>query len=285
MKQCYQSGQALIVILLVMAVGLTVGLASASRSITDIHISHQEEESARAFSVAETGIEQALLSQSEASGSVSLGGVDINYQVTVNSGGSTVFDFNGKKFAAGDTQSVWLVGHNADGEPDPSISYPPDGNVDVCWGSNAEDKLAVEVNLIYQNSDNSFGLIRGAFDADPIRGNNFDPSDNSSSCDDANLAFSEIIRFGVNKPGFQRLPVGAIPYLLRIKLLYNGEELEPLAVKARGGNTLPSQGKCYESTARVINSGVTRKVRQCQFYKAPPAIFDYSLYSESGLLK
>ncbi|MGB9585898.1 MAG: hypothetical protein ACPL7A_00585, partial [Anaerolineales bacterium] len=54
------SGQALLIILLVMAVGLTIGLAVISRSVTDIRISRQEEESARMFSVAEAGIEEAL---------------------------------------------------------------------------------------------------------------------------------------------------------------------------------------------------------------------------------
>ena len=53
-------GQALIIILLVMAVGLTMGLAVVSRSVTDIRISQQEEESARAFSAAEAGIRQQL---------------------------------------------------------------------------------------------------------------------------------------------------------------------------------------------------------------------------------
>ncbi|MBU3957074.1 hypothetical protein KKI19_02265 [Patescibacteria group bacterium] len=43
------SGQALLIILLVMAVALTIGLSVVSRSITDIRISQEQEQSARAF--------------------------------------------------------------------------------------------------------------------------------------------------------------------------------------------------------------------------------------------
>jgi Tfp pilus assembly protein PilX len=44
------SGQTIIIVLLAIAVGLTIGLAVISRSVTSIRISRQEEESARAFS-------------------------------------------------------------------------------------------------------------------------------------------------------------------------------------------------------------------------------------------
>ncbi len=60
MKIKQNSGQTLLIIVLIAAVILTVGLAVASYSITDIKISQQEEESARAFSAAEAGIEEAL---------------------------------------------------------------------------------------------------------------------------------------------------------------------------------------------------------------------------------
>lgn len=46
--------------LLIGLVVLTIGLGVASRSITDIKLSRQEEESARTFNVAEAGIEELL---------------------------------------------------------------------------------------------------------------------------------------------------------------------------------------------------------------------------------
>src|SRR4030067_2407301 len=56
----YQKGQALLIILLVLSVVLTLALSFVSRSVTDITITSQEEESVRALSAAEAGVEQAL---------------------------------------------------------------------------------------------------------------------------------------------------------------------------------------------------------------------------------
>jgi len=69
---------------------------------------------------------------------------------------------------------------------------------------------------------------------------------------------------------------------LRLKLLYN-TDLQPIVIQAN--SDLPEQGKCYESIASVQVSDVTRKIRQCQFFQAPPEIFDYVLFSESDLVK
>lgn len=55
-----QSGQAGIVVILLMIVILTVGLSIASRTSKDVEISIQDENKARTFSTAESGVEQAL---------------------------------------------------------------------------------------------------------------------------------------------------------------------------------------------------------------------------------
>ena len=55
-----QKGQVGLVLLVVMAVVVAIAMSVASRSLSDTVISRQEGESAAAFSVAETGIENAL---------------------------------------------------------------------------------------------------------------------------------------------------------------------------------------------------------------------------------
>lgn len=55
-----RGGQVLLIVVLTMVVALTVGLSIASRTITNLKFSKQSEESQRAFSAAEAGIEQAL---------------------------------------------------------------------------------------------------------------------------------------------------------------------------------------------------------------------------------
>src|SRR5690242_2552024 len=55
-----QKGQAIIILLLIMLVGLTVGLAITQRSLSDLSTSNKVEQSSRAFNAAEAGLEQAL---------------------------------------------------------------------------------------------------------------------------------------------------------------------------------------------------------------------------------
>lgn len=57
-----EQGQVLLIIILVMVVSLTVGLSVVTRSITNLRVSTEEENSQRAFYAAEAGVEIALKS-------------------------------------------------------------------------------------------------------------------------------------------------------------------------------------------------------------------------------
>lgn len=59
-KHHKEHGQVLLVIILIMVVSLTVGLSIATRSITNLRVSTEEENSQRAFYAAEAGVERAL---------------------------------------------------------------------------------------------------------------------------------------------------------------------------------------------------------------------------------
>jgi len=274
------SGQTLLIILLVTAVILTIGLAVASYSITNIKISRYEEESARAFSAAEAGIEEALkLGSAPESGLVDIGDITAEVSETVQ-GGGTDFDFAGSKFESEELANIWLVGHTDEGALDPSTYFPAGGNITICWGDDTvidDNTPAIEAALLYQDAG-TFKVARGAFDPKADRGNGFDVADSTGGGNCGDLAFAEdldlVADFGI--------PGGAIPYSLRLKLFYN-PELEPIAVSA--SEDLPLQGKCYESQATIAESSVSRKVRQCQFYESPPGIFDYVLFSTGDLVK
>jgi len=278
-----QRGQALLIVVLVMAVALTIGLAVVSRSITDIKISRQEEESARVFSVAEAGIEEALKLGSGTSGTIGEGEALIGYTVSeTGQGGGTEFVF--PAINAGDTQTVWLVEHDNDGNLTETGRYT--GNtIDLYWGNENQDPNqsttpALEVSVIYKEGT-SYKLTRGAFDPNSSRRND-------NSFDEADVGSYSIggKTFRFRKLGFT-LP-GGTPYAVRLRLIYNLDQAQILGVadnNADGAQNFPSQGKCYESTASLSTSGITRKVQQCQFHKTPPGIFDYVLFSEGGLTK
>ncbi len=271
------SGQALIIVLLILAVGLTVALSVISRSVTNVRISRQEEESARAFSAAEAGLETAL--QSGGTEPVSVGAITANIAKT-NQGGDVTFNFGGHEYASGEVATVWLVGHNdVTGEPDPSVFFVPTNRIDVCWNVGG----AVEITLIYYDDDdlaNRYKVTRWAYDTDPTaRGNNFSLADSTPGpyCDTLGLAYRARI-----DPISGGIAAADKIFALRIKPIYNATT-QSLGVYSPDSEPFPDQGVCYTSTATVPVSGVTRSVQQCQFYKAPPAIFDYVLYSDGDL--
>ena len=273
------SGQTLLIILLIAAVILTVGLAIASYSITDIKISQQEEESARAFSAAEAGIEESLRVGSATD--VTVG--NITAKVTeIAQGGESKFDFGGLKFASGELTNVWLIGHTQEKDLNPEVNFPNDGKITLCWGDenqvSSDNPPALEASLVYK-SGTSYKVIRAGFDPKSGRIGGFESVDDNNGGNCGNLAFAKNIALN---SGTFALPSGAIPYLLRLKLLYNTDE-QPLAVWA--DSNLPNQGKCFDSSATVTESNVTRKIRQCQFFEAPPALFDYVLFSSGNLTK
>lgn len=281
------SGQALIVILLVMAVGLTVALAIISRSITDIRVSRQEEESARAFSIAEAGLEQALISKLPGTYPVGTEGDSALVAVADEcSGGGQIFNFGGEEFDEGKVQSVWLVGHTG-GLPDSNSHFPEDGQITLCWGkSGTSEEVAIEASLIYKVSQLSseFRVARGAFDVDPTsHGNNFNPADGTGGGYCGDLQYKEELVLNgspADSDGNFQLTSGNIPYLLRLKLLYNTSP-QPIVVYGNGDN-FPFQGEGYDVTANVAGGASTR-IRHCQFYESLPEAFDYVLFSEGDL--
>ena len=267
-----QRGQALLIVVLVMAVALTIGLAVVSRSITDIKISRQEEESSRVFSVAEAGIEEALKLGSGTSGTIS----EISYTVSETAqGGGTEFVFP-KAIEAGDTQTLWLVEHEPDGDLIQTAFYTA-GGLSVCW-EDTDPETALEVSILYKDAG-VYKIARGAYDTEAAsRGNSFDPPD-AGDC--AGLGRKKTLTwtdFGIT------LDSNTFLISLRLRPIYNQAKIGAVGVGGSGG-ILPSQGKCYESTASLSTSGITRKVQQCQFHKTPPGIFDYVLFSEGGLTK
>lgn len=269
MERKNNSGQALLVILLIMAVALTVGLAVVSRSITDIRLSQEQEESARAFSVAEAGLESLLVGEVPPS---ELEGFTIK-TTTQNLGGTTGFVFP-EQINKGDTQTIWLVSHKDDGTLDSDFRNFSDfkfywGNKGL--GGSSDTDPALEAFIIYKDG-NEYKTRRVAFDPKAGRSGGFAGVDvGIFSLEGKDFSF---------QANFGPVPSGNL-YALRIKLLYNNEP-QILGIEAVNAE-LPIQGKCYQSEASSPTTGISRKVQQCQLHKSLPAIFDYVLFSEQDL--
>lgn len=264
----YQSGQTILVILLITAVILTIGLSAISSSITDIKISQETEEASRAYYVAESAIEEQMLASSQAPLSGELGGV--KYDVTKTEKGGTEFLFP-NKVEAGDAQTLWLVAHNSDGSELVPSDYYKGANFSVYWNGDA----AVMIDLIY-NSSNTYKIFRQNCDANSgrIESNHFTLASSGSAVEGTSLQYSCLVT----------IPSGT-PYLAKITPLYNQNPIS-LGFKNDGSaNSFPKQGDCFDSKGTVIESGVTRRINQCKLWPDIPNIFTWGLFSGGGDLK
>src|SRR3990167_5301279 len=81
-------GQIILILVLITVVGLTIALSLVSRTISDIRITSQIEQSSKAFSAAEAGVETALRTSvvGGPTGTVSLAGAAASYIVKAQGG-------------------------------------------------------------------------------------------------------------------------------------------------------------------------------------------------------
>lgn len=274
-----QSGQATVIILLIMVVVLTIGLSITARSITDLRISSQTEQSNRAFSAAEAGIEEALktglqnLVGSGPSGQKPIGGATYKYTVESVGGASYAPD---KPVAQDDVVQLKL--------DKTGLTSAYDG-VNIYWIASGEDcditsgnPAAVEVSIIY--GDGPYNMYKQTY-AVKDRGDNFlqitagsfTLGSKTYCARTPTSGNGSLINF--NSSGITN------PQLLRIRPLYNTSSL---AVEAQpSGRQLPIQS--YRVRSEGEAGGVKRTVEVTQSVPVLPAIFDYVLFSGAGLTK
>jgi Tfp pilus assembly protein PilX len=270
----YRKGQTLLITLLVLTVAVTVALSLIARATTDIRLTSELEESARAFSAAEAGIEQALKTNLAGSAVVAEAtNTKFETSITTLGGNESVYAPD-KTIPVGEASTIWLVHHNPDGTLNES---DPDGYggafIDVCW-ENGTTVPAMEIAVYYFNSSvNDYFIQRSAYD--PIVDRRTD-SGFSNVTDPGNGC-------GMTGVSMQTVPlpvgVGVTPLFLRIRPYYAGTKI---FVAAMAGNTLPDQGQIISSTG-TTGSGVTRKIEVQREYDTFPSDFDNVLINQNSL--
>ncbi|MBI5449695.1 pilus assembly PilX N-terminal domain-containing protein [Candidatus Gottesmanbacteria bacterium] len=266
-----ESGQIVLIVLLVLTIATTIALSLIGRSTTDVTISGQLEDSSRAFGAAEAGIEEALKSGT-GTGGVKVLTPGVTYSATVSSigGASGVYQFSKKSFR-GTTETLWLVAHNGD-VLDETPTYT-DGSISLCWTSETTIP-AIAVSILYKSAG-TYYVAKDAFDPDATRRatNNFNvPTAASGGCNVSSM-YRRLITFsdyGIN-------PVTDTLLMIRIRPAYSDTQLAIDAPVA-----LPLQGDKIESTG-TTGSGVSRKILVYRQYHAPSGVFDASVYSQSSL--
>lgn len=292
-----EQGQALLFVLLAVSVLLSVGLSAVSRSVSDISITNTDEESLRAFSAAEAGIENALSSSAAPGSSLSqdLNQGESNFQADVTNYGQGN-DFNYPfDVVAGDSATVWFMSHDAAG----ALTCSGEGcftgqSIKVCWGSlGSIDVPAVETTVVYVpngslaiSGANALTVARAAYDPSGSRAvsNSFSPASGPCTIGTKDYSYSQIIDFNtLGIPQASWNTAGGLK-LMRIRMLYNTSVNESFGVTTTGlSGNLPSQGKLISSTG--ISGTSQRKVEVFSLYAGLPTIFDSSIFSAVGLTK
>lgn len=280
---CYllskSSGQIVLILVLVTVVGLTVGLSLISRTVTDIRISSQIEQSNRAFTAAEAGVESALKGAviGGPTGKVSLSEYNVtsNYNVTAIGGTSSTYNFpNTEK---NNSVTVWLTEHNDDGSLDETTTYSPDSELDICWGSGVSNPAVILTLLYKEGSD--YKITKGAYDPGTVsRGgsNYFLAANTVGGYCDGSFKFKKTIKFSASSPDGFGISSSSKLLVLRIRPVY---ENTMLAVKPPIATNLPIQGKMITSVGKT-DTGVIRKMQVIQSYPILPAQLDYTLFTE-----
>ena len=268
-----QSGQVLLFTLLALAVVTTIGLAIIGRTSTDVSISNRIEESARAFSAAEAGIERALLEGEDITTTVLTPGVNYTVNVTTQ-GGIGLFQFPNKS-SLGAVETLWLTDHDSttgqlDLNPDNDFQG---ASLDICW-TNETTVPALSASVYYLTAG-EYRTYRSVWDPSGriqnATGSTTTPGAGCNVSGATNLYAATLSLAGF--PGSDTL------LALRLQPLFSETQ-----VYINPSDVLPLQGKKVESIGETA-TGVTRKIVAFAEYRTPPVIFDSVIYTSGSLVK
>lgn len=292
-----ESGQALLIVVLALAVVLTIVLSVLARSVTDIKVSTSSEEALRAFSAAEAGIETALNTLIVGQSTGDFEGASFNASVTEVGEGALSFT-NPSFLFSGETSLFWFVAHDASGNLicDLSNNCFTGDQIKICWGkegtsASSAETPALEISLIYAESPGDYSSLRVAREAlDPNASrrslNNFSQPD-SGSCTIGSETFAfqktlDLATLGVPSASYSNsdgLQFGVV------RMLYNEitSHTTGISVDFPGNGILPSQGVAVESSGTSGESN--RKINVFQGYGEPPLPFGAVVFSPTGITK
>lgn len=290
-----QKGQAILILILVMTVALTIGLSIVQKSLVDVSTSSKVEQSSRAFSAAEAGIEKALL------------------ESTTSTHGTPTFNDNSSKVESildtgllppipadnsiqppleppalnilqkeGIAQ-VWLADYNSTDNPPPAYYNQP--TLNIFWGNSSTDKPALELTLVWWDDVGNLYKSKKWY-LDPQARSTLTGFTTVSCTGDADsnnkptggLRTYQCKQQLVLTPN--PAPANWWPILLRARILYTASQ--PIAVQttANGscdGCNIPPQSRVIVSTG--VAGETQRKVLYSQQSKVIPPFFDYAVFS------
>lgn len=275
-----QKGQVILILLLVMSVALGVGLSIVQRSLSDVSSSTKVEQSQRAFSAAEAGIERALRGGTT-NFQLDNSSVSVDVRPNLPNPGQAL---ECPPLSKEEITQVWLA------NPQNLNPFYTGSTIDVFWGEpgvTGADKPALEITIIYQNSAGSYVSKKYFYDQDAAtRNNGFTSS--ITRCPSESITTS-LFPNGKTFLCQQRidLSASALPglsklILLRARPLYSSIS-QSFAAQPASGQSLPPQARLIKSTGSVGQT--QRKIQLCQIDKVTPFYFDYAIFSAAEISK
>lgn len=290
----HERGQALVIVLLSLAVVLTIVLFILARSTTDIAVSSSSAESTRAFSAAEAGVENALIIGTNSNPNF---GNNTSYTATVTGFaiGQTSFNYPIELYS-GDSMNVWFVSHDSKGNITPCSGTDcfTGTAMNICWGKSStigDTTPAIELSVFYEDIPGDMSTLKiGRTTYDPNGGrvgtNKFNQTFGlNCSVSGTSYGFTKSINFAdLGIPGTSYNNPGGLLFA-RIRMFYNSDQPQPVGISVTGvnGSLLPSQGTNIDSTGQAGESN--RRVNVFEGWPEPPEVFDFSIYSGTGLTK
>lgn len=293
----HQKGQVILILVLIMTVALAIGISVVQRSLSDVSTATKIEQSSRAFSAAEAGIEKALKGDTSAVNFA----IDNNSTATISTNNVVPAVPTGfgrqdpiecppgdSRLSKEDMAQIWLA--NPQSSSNPPEEYYKGNELDVYWGeSGSSDKAALALTVIYYQGGayktNKFYFDQEQSPARSPANYGFELVNCPGNIEPPHSSGTKVGKYQCKKT-IKPLKPGRL-ILLRARLLYNTNTSQPFAVQAVGtcgkDCSIPPQAKIIESTG--VSGDVARTVQFCQTEKVVPAYFDYAIFSMGEINK
>lgn len=250
-----------LLLLVIMAVVISVVMAVASRSLSDTVLSRQEKEGNLAFSLAETGVENALKNLRE--GSVPVGTINLSDSTGLVTGNYLVDAENSYALylREGEVGEIDLTNYTGG-----NILFrwtkknDPSENISSCSEGSGTMPAAMEINAL--NSDGT--VSRGYY--------------NPSNCTLAGNNFASSADGGSNYLSQSTYVVGANTTKIRIRTIYAGATVE-----VTGAGLADRQMYIIKSSA--AGGDAQKEIEVRRGLDAPASIFDYTVFSGQTIVK
>jgi len=248
----HQSGQVLLIVVMLLATVLTVVMSITFTSVTETQITKLEEESQKALSAAEAAIDAVL---EKGSGSVAIG-TDLN--ISGFSGEATIDETTSNTvfitpLIQKDEQYTFYLSDYKD-----AYANPYNGNLTLYYGDQSSncDNIALEITLVYEDD---YQMKKWVADTNKLLGSTV-----------SNIGLPGSAFNNVNfKCKTSAINIGTYS---KAKVMIIRSLFSPTKIGFGGSVKIPVQGKTIVSTAKSV-SGVTKTIQLFQSYPQIPTEF------------